>query len=311
MTDQRILDFIGDVHGCGQTLGRLLRKLGYRFEGGSYRHPDRRAVFIGDLFDRGPRVRLSTQMARAMVDADQADWILGNHELDVMSLVLEGGSIRPMTKRAQRQTQATFADFSHDDLLALCEWLRDCPLWIDSPGWRAVHACWDDGSVASLKSRLGGAAPGRHFEQLYSVTGELDPSAQVLLRGPSLPLPNGRGMLGQDGVQRKSFRVAFWIDEPDTLGELVFQPDPLPADLDRQPLAPHSTAGLPHYSIDHPPLFFGHYWRRGRPAKVADNLVCLDYSAVLREKLVCYSHIPGEPLSDDRFTWVDAAGEWQ
>ena len=67
MTD-RIIDFIGDVHGCGQTLGRLLRKLGYQFERGAYRHSERSVVFIGDLFDRGPRVRLATQIARASIE---------------------------------------------------------------------------------------------------------------------------------------------------------------------------------------------------------------------------------------------------
>lgn len=245
-----------------------------------------------------------------MVDADQADWVLGNHELDVMSLVLEGGSIRPMTKRAQRQTQATFEDFKHSDLLSLCEWLRDCPLWMDQPNWRAVHACWDRASVATLQRQMGGATPGQSFSALYTAQGQLQPAVSVLVRGPSLPLPNGRGMIGQDGVHRKSFRVAFWIDEPDTLGDLVFQPDPLPEDLNVQPVDVNKAAALPHYPIDHPPLFFGHYWRRGKPTTLAENLVCLDYSAVLREKLVCYSHTPGEPLDNARFSWVSATEEW-
>ena len=61
MTD-RIIDFIGDVHGCGQTLGRLLRKLGYQFEQGAYRHSERRVVFIGDLFDRGPGFALPRKL---------------------------------------------------------------------------------------------------------------------------------------------------------------------------------------------------------------------------------------------------------
>lgn len=48
-------DIIGDVHGCGEELRALLAKLGYRLEGEGAHHPDgRKAVFLGDLVDRGP-----------------------------------------------------------------------------------------------------------------------------------------------------------------------------------------------------------------------------------------------------------------
>lgn len=301
-----ILDLIGDVHGCGQTLGRLLRKLGYEFRGGAYRHSERRAVFIGDLFDRGPRVRLAAQIARSMVEADQADWVLGNHELDVMGLALD---IRPMTRHAQRKTQATFEDFDPGELCSLCQWLTHCPLWLDCDQWRAVHACWDDASIARLAQVAPKGVFGQAFERLY-LEAELRDAADILVRGPSLPMPNGRHLLGGDGIQRKSFRVAFWLDEPDTLGDLVFQPDPLPSDVQQAQIQPGQMAKLPHYAADRVPLFFGHYWRRGRPSLLAPNLVCLDYSAVLREKLVCYSLEPGQALDSAHFNWIQSEDEW-
>src|SRR3546814_9287932 len=34
------------------------------------------------------------------------------------------------------------------------------------------------------------------------------------------------------------------------------------------------------YGPDEPLLFVGHYWRRGQPGPLRDNLACLDYSAV-------------------------------
>src|SRR5947207_3398296 len=60
-------DIIGDVHGCCDELEGLLQQLGYRattLDGDSsvwgnraYAHPEgRKAVFVGDLVDRGPRI---------------------------------------------------------------------------------------------------------------------------------------------------------------------------------------------------------------------------------------------------------------
>ena len=45
----RSYDLIGDVHGCAQTLEHLLDTLGYRFQAGVWRHPERIAVFLGDI----------------------------------------------------------------------------------------------------------------------------------------------------------------------------------------------------------------------------------------------------------------------
>ena len=42
-------DIIGDIHGHARSLRALLRQLGYRDHSGVWRHPDRRAVFLGDF----------------------------------------------------------------------------------------------------------------------------------------------------------------------------------------------------------------------------------------------------------------------
>ena len=40
-------DIIGDVHGCARALEQLLERLGYRRQGGVWRHPRRMAPFLG------------------------------------------------------------------------------------------------------------------------------------------------------------------------------------------------------------------------------------------------------------------------
>ncbi|MDL4863855.1 metallophosphoesterase, partial [Halomonas elongata] len=77
-------DLIGDVHGCGATLATLLERLGYHQRDGVYRHSRRKVIFLGDLIDRGPRIRLAVSIARRMVEAGEALIVLGNHEVNAL-----------------------------------------------------------------------------------------------------------------------------------------------------------------------------------------------------------------------------------
>jgi protein phosphatase len=82
-TDRGPFDIIGDVHGCSRELVALLEKLGYEIgEGGSTAgHPlGRRAVFLGDLVDRGPDTPGVLRLVMGMVADGSAVAIPGNHE---------------------------------------------------------------------------------------------------------------------------------------------------------------------------------------------------------------------------------------
>ncbi len=71
-------DIIGDVHGCAHTLERLLEQMGYHRLNGVWQHPRRQALFLGDIIDRGPRIREALHLVRDMVEAGQAHCIMGN-----------------------------------------------------------------------------------------------------------------------------------------------------------------------------------------------------------------------------------------
>jgi protein phosphatase len=80
-------DVIGDVHGCREELEELLDGLGYvldRDEAGrpvGARHPaGRRAVFVGDLIDRGPDPAGVLRLAMGMAATGDALVVAGNHE---------------------------------------------------------------------------------------------------------------------------------------------------------------------------------------------------------------------------------------
>ena len=81
-------DVIGDIHGHADALEALLGHLGYRQNGGAWRHPERQALFVGDFIDRGPQQRESVDLVRRMVDAGSAQAIMGNHEFNAIGWFL-------------------------------------------------------------------------------------------------------------------------------------------------------------------------------------------------------------------------------
>ncbi|GAA0295196.1 polynucleotide kinase-phosphatase [Kineococcus aurantiacus] len=80
-------DVVGDVHGCREELTDLLTRLGYGLvtdERGrpvdAVPPPGRRAVFVGDLVDRGPDTPGVLRLVMGMVAAGHALCVAGNHE---------------------------------------------------------------------------------------------------------------------------------------------------------------------------------------------------------------------------------------
>ena len=81
-------DIIGDVHGCFDELVALLERMQYQIQpasaggnGYAVAHPDgRRAVFVGDLVDRGPGVVNVLKLVMSMVANGTALCVAGNHE---------------------------------------------------------------------------------------------------------------------------------------------------------------------------------------------------------------------------------------
>ncbi|MFI5693094.1 polynucleotide kinase-phosphatase [Kribbella sp. NPDC051586] len=92
-------DVIGDVHGCRPELEQLLTELGYtltRDDAGrpvDADHADRRAVFVGDLVDRGPDSPGVLRLVMGMVANGHAYCVPGNHE-DKLLRALRGKNVK-------------------------------------------------------------------------------------------------------------------------------------------------------------------------------------------------------------------------
>ena len=102
--DHGPFDIIGDVHGCADELERLLEALGYAriavtpagpgWSDVGYAHPaGRKAVFVGDLVDRGPRVLDVVRIVRNMIAVGSGLCVPGNHEVKLLKK-LQGREVR-------------------------------------------------------------------------------------------------------------------------------------------------------------------------------------------------------------------------
>jgi protein phosphatase len=88
-------DIIGDVHGCYQELRALLENMGYQLHeepiadvrdlGVRVTPPEgRRAVFLGDLVDRGPASPQVLRLVMSMVKDGSALCVPGNHDIKLL-----------------------------------------------------------------------------------------------------------------------------------------------------------------------------------------------------------------------------------
>lgn len=307
-------DLIGDIHGCALALGRLLEKMGYQHKGDCYRHPERKVIFVGDIVDRGPRIREALHIVKDMVDQGQAEIVLGNHEFNSMGYCTAGPKtskrpfIREHTARNHRLIRETLEQFEDhaEEWRSFLAWFHEIPLFIEKEHFRVVHACWDRAGIEKLKeySPTHCITPA----MLNETIDDTSFSARVidkLTRGTSLNLPNGETILSKDGFVRHMFRTKFWSEKPETYNDVVFQPDPLPDDLAHRPLSAIEKQKLLHYPVSELPVFVGHYWMSGEPEPITDNIACLDYSAVKYGKLVAYRMDAEKVLQKDKFVWVD------
>jgi protein phosphatase len=87
-------DIIGDIHGCFDELVELLTKLGYavdRTNNGessfsySVKPPEgRKAIFLGDIVDRGPKIVDVLKLVMSMSNGGLALCVPGNHDIKLM-----------------------------------------------------------------------------------------------------------------------------------------------------------------------------------------------------------------------------------
>jgi protein phosphatase len=165
-------DIVGDVHGCFDELQELLVTLGYSVEknGGGYEvtPPEgRKAIFLGDLVDRGPKIPEVLKLAMGMVEGGKALCVPGNHDMKLLQK-LRGKNVK--IAHGLADSIAQLEDESP-------EFKRKVADFIDG---LISHYVLDDGKLvvahAGMKEEMQGRGSGaiRSFALFGETTGETD-----------------------------------------------------------------------------------------------------------------------------------------
>ena len=165
-------DIIGDVHGCYEELTALFVQLGYRIESGptgpKATPPDgRRAIFVGDLVDRGPKIPEVLRLVMNMVEDGMAFCVPGNHDMKLMRK-LKGRDVQLTHGLADsiEQLDSETPEFKQ----AVIKFLDDM----------VSHYVFDEGKLvvahAGMKEEMQGRGSGkvRDFALYGETTGETD-----------------------------------------------------------------------------------------------------------------------------------------
>lgn len=295
-------DIIGDIHGHADRLESLLKKLGYHHRTGAWRHPSRKAIFVGDLIDRGAHQIRTLPIVRSMIDAGAARATMGNHEFNAIAWATPhperpGDHLRTRCglkgAKNRHQHQAFLSDVGEDtpEHASWIAWMLELPLWIEEPSFRVVHACWSPRHVIQIRPHL--------RDGLYLTSDLVDQASrkgtplyhaiETVLKGEEVALPAGVAFKDKDGHERREIRTKWWEPSATTYRAacIGLRPDEVPDVhiVGREPIPEPDRA-----------TFVGHYWLSPSSpmAPRTPKVACVDYSAGRGGPLVAYRY-DGEP----------------
>jgi hypothetical protein len=203
-----MIDVIGDIHGNADKLRAFLSRLGYEQWGGVYGAPDRRAIFVGDLIDRGDAIGEVIEIVEGMVRAGSAQIVMGNHEFNALGYDSpdgKGGYLREHSAKNRTQHEETLAYFdknpgARDRALS---WFYSFPLWLDLGFARIVHAAWSPAAIRSMKTPY--LTPESLVPASTKGTSEYR-AIETLLKGVEATLPPKLSFEDKDGHKRTQIR---------------------------------------------------------------------------------------------------------
>ncbi len=305
-------DIIGDIHGHADKLEALLVKMGYGAQGDGYVAPaGRKAVFVGDLIDRGPAQLRVLRVVRAMVESGHALAVMGNHEFNAIGYATMStdyvNHLRLRSKKNTGQHQHFLAEVGRDSDThrSWVEWFKTLPLFLNLNGIRVAHAWFDEAAAKEVDSCYWGPCGAVMSDEFlfgsYVAGSKLMAARKLLTCGHEWVLPKGNFIADKEGNQHGDARLAVWRHAATSLRDIALVPNgsahlvpdiKLPAEVVLQ-------------EVTGTPIFFGHHWFTGTPKLESSRVACVDWSAAKEGPLVAYRWDGELELQNDKFIWAD------
>lgn len=302
-------DIIGDVHGHADQLKSLLKNMGYTLKDDCFSHPKRKAVFVGDFINRGPKIRETLNLIRKMVEKGSAFAILGNHEMYAVLYYLrdiEGKYYKKRIPKYQLLINQTLEEFEpfQEEFKSHLKWLRTLPMFLDFGAIRVVHACWDDKNIKLLRENI--IEPKLTKTLLREIALNLTKFSKSFwetCKGVDFQLPRDLLVFDEEGRPHRSFRMKWWdVPEGKTFKDVSLEGRfDLPAYTIPKEIIPIRKP----YPKDGPIVFFGHYCLKESCNIMADNLCCVDSCVTRSGKLLAYRWSGEEKLMKDHIIFSD------
>lgn len=300
-------DIIGDVHGYYQELISLLEKMGYSKHEGTWRHPERKAVFVGDFVSRGPDSRGVLTLIRKMVENNTGYAILGNHELNAIGYFTMTKSGKPITQLAlsnKKQMENIREQFKDDPelLIESIKWLRKLPFFLNLGSIRVAHAYWNKNHVQTIeKSITEGKLTKALVKEIFRSETDFSIAVQQTTRGIEINLPKNLIIKDEKNIRRTNFRIKWW-ESPHgkTFRDLSFGNRFI---LPNYTVPEQIIFQFPIYEPTEPVVFFGHYCINNGPLIVRSNICCVDNCLAGFGRLAAYRWNGEQNLIDSNFVY--------
>jgi len=307
-------DIIGDIHGFADQLEKLLKKMGYEKNGKGYSHPERKAVFVGDFIDRGPKIKETLKIVRDMTEEGNALAVMGNHEYNALCYHTKNEKGEYMRKHSDNNTNQhlkTLHQFESkkSDWKSYLDWFHTLPLYLDLDEIRIVHACWDIKNMEILrdiktisKEFLHELNSERHYKK-----SSLFYAIDECLKGREDIIPEGYTFRDKHGKERNEMRICWYVNPENCFYHEYYMEDI--KELRGKKVDATKLKKKTYYKETEKPVFCGHYWFEGIPKKEKDNVACVDFSIGIGGKLTAYRWSGEKELKNENFIWVSANGD--